>query len=171
MRSTNNSRSVPQFGDNQLGNKEGGMHKMIKRFGMMSGLFAVVITMALSGVANAQTCQRGICCAAGAAGPDHNFQTARALVGDTIDLRALTGNGDTAVCTDIGVTVTNVHFRIFHGDVTEVQPNLIASPHQFTLPGCDPSQGTSTTNVPSTTVADVADGVAGFIIVEEDASG
>ncbi|HXI83547.1 MAG TPA: hypothetical protein VNL17_05590 [Verrucomicrobiae bacterium] len=146
------------------------MHRMIKRFGMMSGLFAAIITMALSGVASAQ-CQRGICCSAGAAGPDHNFQTARALVGDTIDLRALTGNGDTAVCTDIGVTVTNVHFTIFHGDVTEVQPNLITAPHQFTLPGCDPSQGTSTTNVPSTTVADAADGVQGFLIVEEDASG
>ncbi|HXI83548.1 MAG TPA: hypothetical protein VNL17_05595 [Verrucomicrobiae bacterium] len=140
-------------------------------FRLLLVALSAAITLALPGVATAQQCQRGICCSAGAAGPDHNFQTARAIVGDTIDLRALTGNGDTAVCTDIGVTVTNVHFTIFHGDFTEVQGNLLSSPHQFTLPGCDPSQGASTTNVPSTTVANAADGVQGFLIVEEDVSG
>src|SRR5882672_7437613 len=134
------------FGNPELSYVKEPVCRSSRGVSMLAVAFAAAITLALPGVASAQ-CQRGICCSAGAAGPDHNFQTARALVGDTIDLRALTGNGDTAVCTDIGVTVTNVHFRIFHGDVTEVQPNLISSPHQFTLPGCDPSQGTSTTNV------------------------
>src|SRR5882724_11737136 len=152
--------------------KEGGMCRSRQRSWMLLGVFAAAITTVLSGVANAQ-CKRGICCLAGAAGPNQNFQTASALVGDTIDLRALTGNGDTSVgcTTDIGVTVTNVHFTIFHGDVTEVQPNLISSPHQFVTPGCVEGVSTSTTNVTSTTVANAADGVQGFLIVREDVSG